>query len=88
MRWLLGALRVLVLWTVWDRETVIEKNIHAFELRSLYNMDTTGLPLLPSGATGFTRKHGLGLGLMGNTAVKKAPNRKPKGTFKGTKSIF
>ncbi len=32
-----------VLWTVWDRETVIEKNIRAFELLSREIMDTTAL---------------------------------------------
>ncbi len=35
VHWWLGELCVLVLWTVWDRETVIAKNIRAFELRSL-----------------------------------------------------
>ena len=49
VRWLWGALSVLVLWTVLDRETVIEKDIRAFELRSVEIMDTTGLSLLPSG---------------------------------------
>ena len=38
----LGAFCVLVLWTAWDRDTVADKNIKAFELRELKLMDPTG----------------------------------------------
>ena len=49
LRWWLGAFCVLVLWTAWDRDTVAEKNIKAFELRELKLMDSTGLSLLANG---------------------------------------
>ena len=49
LRWWLGAFCVLVLWTAWDRDTVAEKNIKAFELRELNLMDPTGLSLLANG---------------------------------------
>jgi hypothetical protein len=44
-----GALCVLVWWTAWDRDTVAEKHIKAFELRELKLMDPTGLSLLANG---------------------------------------
>ncbi len=49
LRWWLGAFCVLVLWTAWDRDTVAEKNIKAFDLRELKLMDPTGLSLLANG---------------------------------------
>ena len=49
LRWWLGAFCVLVLWTAWDRDTVAEKNINAFELCELKLMEPTGLSLLANG---------------------------------------
>ncbi len=49
LRWWLGALCVRILSTRWGGDTVLEKEIHSIELRSLEIMDVTGLSLLSNG---------------------------------------